>query len=68
MKGADIESKGREGLRARSADTTRSEMTKAEMDVLTKVAERFANWKVPRCRIILVVAVPVTGPLSWFTS
>jgi hypothetical protein len=38
---ADIESKGREGqdLRARSADTMRSEMTKAEMDVLTKVAE-----------------------------
>ena len=38
---ADIESKGREGqdLRARAADTMRSEMTKIEMDVLTKVLE-----------------------------
>ena len=38
---ADIESKGREGqeLRARAADTMRSEMTKIEMDVLTKVME-----------------------------
>jgi hypothetical protein len=38
---ADIESRGREGqdLRARSADTMRSEMTKAEMDVLTTVAK-----------------------------
>jgi hypothetical protein len=38
---ADIESKGREGqdLRTRAADTMRSEMTKAEMDVLTKVCE-----------------------------
>src|SRR5262249_34720394 len=38
---ADIEAKGREGqdLRARTADTMRSEMTKVEMDVLTKVAE-----------------------------
>ena len=37
---ADIESKGREGqdLRARAADTMRSEMTKAEMDVLTQVS------------------------------
>ena len=37
----DIESKGREGqdLRARAADTMRSEMTKVEMAVLTKVAE-----------------------------
>jgi len=38
---ADIEAKGRDGqdLRARSADTMRSEMTKAEMEVLTKVAD-----------------------------
>lgn len=39
---ADIELKGREGqdLRARAADTMRSEMTKVEMDVLTKVVEK----------------------------
>lgn len=44
---ADIESKGRDGqdLRARSADTMRSEMTKVEMDVLTKVAEAAGDEK-----------------------